>query len=237
VTADTPAAFTWLMNRADPTQNKLEIWYEGAPDDIELAIGLPGGDLVLSAGHTHELIVGGIRVGVAEHDGPVRGGRSRARILLHPPYFTAAQDPTGAPVRWPIRAVSRRRAAIKLHAWIERDDGIVQRSWLEPHDRAGTLGGFATATGAVVVGGINHHGTDGKPAPLPFSGRGPHPWSADRHIEWVQAPAYRLWGARSKTDGFSETSGTSAAVALVSGILAARHIGQRSADRFSFCHA
>ena len=53
------------------------------------------------------------------------------------------------------------------------------------------------------------------------SALGPKPWrSASEQAPIVSAPGHRIWGARSKTRGFTLTSGTSAACAFVSGAIA-----------------
>ena len=82
-------SFDWLMQRGDPTQNKLEIWYEGGPIDVSVA--LPNSaNMSIEPGATRELLVGGRRVGIAEHDIACRGSLSRVRILVHPPLLSEA---------------------------------------------------------------------------------------------------------------------------------------------------
>jgi Subtilase family len=222
-------SFKWNMNRTDPTQNKLEIWYDGAPLEIELQVD-GGRKFQIGVSATCTIESGGAHVGIADHTTQARGQLSRARVLLHPPYFPAADNGADV-VSWTVTLSNSAATVSTVHAWVERDDGSVERSWLVPHSRENTLCCLATAKGAIVVAGGNHHTPDGALAPLPFSARGPAAWGHAAPVEAlgspgrpVVAPAYRIWGAQSKTGGFTETTGTSAAAALMSGVLAAEHV-------------
>ncbi len=223
---DRPQTFEWVMQRHDPTQNKLEIWYEGR-DEIDVAVVFPDGQqLRIAAGGTREIAVGGSRIGIAEHWPQVRGSRSCVRLLLHPPLFPSALfDGATDTCAFEIRLATRTSSSVEAHAWIERDDGAGERSWLSPCHPEATLCCLATIPGAIVVGGYDHHaGMADRPAPLGLSSLGPAPWlngPAARLPHFV-APASRIWGARSKSRGFVETTGTSAAVALASGAIASR---------------
>ncbi len=229
--------FQWLMNANDTTQNKLEIWYDGAPLHIELTGPGPNAQpLSISVGRNHAVELDATCLGVADHVIAARGSLSRVRILLHPPYMTGLARGGAEHLTWTLtaRAVGPSQTPNTLHAWVERDDGIVERSWLVPHDRDSTLCCLATAPSVIVVSGANHHATGAtNQVPLrtmPFSGRGPAPWSVQKAATSalgtpqhpVMAPAYNIWGAQSKTTGFVQTSGTSAAAALMSGSLAAQ---------------
>jgi hypothetical protein len=230
--------FQWLMNADDTTQNKLEIWYDGSLLQIELTGPGPSAKpLIISVGQNQAIEIDATRVGIADHTISARGPLSRVRILLHPPYMAGLDRGGAEHLNWTLtaRADHSSQSSNTLHAWVERDDGIVERSWLEPHHTDGTLCCLATAPGVVVVSGADHHQTDANiQSPLrimPFSGRGPNPWGVDRAASSafgtphhpVLAPAYNIWGAQSKTLGFVQTSGTSAAAAFMSGILAAQY--------------
>jgi Subtilase family len=246
LTAGGTTSFEWRMNRHDCTQNKLEIWYDGPP----LCVTLQGATantppLELSARATQNVVCGNTRVGIADHAIGSRGPLSRVRILLHPPLMAAADAASKDLFCWTVTVSNNAPASANqintLHAWVERDDGLVERSWLVPHDTAATLCCLATAPGAIVVGGANHHNADDDLHTAPFSSRGPAPWpdrntpttstnlsDASAADPMVMAPAYNIWGACSKSTGFLQTSGTSAAAALMSGILAARYAESRS---------
>jgi hypothetical protein len=232
VTRRTPSRFHWFISAGDPTQSKLEIWYDaGAPLDIALAPPPPAGEgprgdsLTIVPGATQRLKIGGRTIGIADHAFKVRGRLSRARILVHPPLLAPARA-RNTPGRLafeittsaPHCAGARDRPA-EVHAWIERDDGLIERSTLAPSTPLGTLCAFACAPGAIVVAGYDHNGT--APADFPPSSRGPLPWNAGLPVApLVCAPAHRIWGALSKTADYAPTSGTSAAAALVSGLVA-----------------
>jgi hypothetical protein len=252
------ATFRWVMNRADRSQNKLEIWYDGSPLQIELTG--PSGNccpVMLRPELTHAITLDGVQVGLADHVIGARGSLSRARILLHPPLMASGQTDTQVGnleqspehLSWTLtirnaEALTGNAEPSTLHAWVERDDGVIERSWLVPHHVDSTLCCLATAPGAIVVAGGHHHAADGALRVLPFSGRGPSPWRARNRVGSslkepdkvpealpVMAPAYNIWGARSKSTEFVETSGTSAAAALMSGVLAARHHDAKQPDR------
>lgn len=240
-------SFQWAMNSSDSTQNKLEIWYTGAP--LEITLSPPSGhatSLLINPGTTHAIDFNGTRVGIADHVIGARGPLSRVRLLLHPPYMIADDAHRTDVLDWtititnPVTSLSTDRGST-LHAWVERDDGVIERSWLVPYHRDNTLCCLATAPDAMVVGGAQLRPADGLLTALPFSGLGPSPWTAIACAEIpqtrqifgstqhpVMAPAYNIWGASSKSAGFTATNGTSAAAALMSGTLAVQH-GRSSA--------
>lgn len=233
VTSATPARFQWLMSAADPTQNKLEIWYDGAaPRQVALTTPAPIGGaphtIRLELGRTTKVMLGDRLIGIADHQPRVRDRLCRARILLHPPFFPDAL-PVGEDgwMAFGIEIGAARAGASaapsEIHAWIERDDGLMECSMLRPSTRTGTLCSFATAPGAFVVAGYDHaRSRPEKPAPFPPSSLGPPPWSANAAaaVPLLCAPAHRIFGAASKSDGYLATSGTSAAAALTSGLVA-----------------
>ncbi len=223
--------FDWIMQRRDPTQNKLEIWYEG--DSLDVKLCLPDGhEIEIAPGATREIWSGSTRIGIAEHAPGLRAPLSCVRMLLHPPLFGPELfEPTADTCAFAVRLAAAHSAPVAVNAWIERDDGAAERSWLSPNHAEGTLCCLATIPGAIVVSGYDHHCTvDGDtPAILPSSSLGPAPWGAGpARIPHFAAPAHCIWGARSKSRGFAMTTGTSAAVALTSGAIA-QHFGQHGA--------
>lgn len=219
-----PARFDWMTQRLDPTQNKLEIWYRATPVPVAATVALPDAvPVAIAPGRTHPIEIDGRRVGIAEHTINRRRGLSCIRLLIHPPLlprrlFEGGQEEAAVAVELASTA------ATCAHAWIERDDGAAERSWIVPSHPTASLCCLATAPGALVVGGYDHRLSppEDAPAPLPLASLGPAPWSqgAAGRVPHACAPAHGIWGARSKTRGFSETTGTSAAVALASGGIA-----------------
>jgi hypothetical protein len=221
-----PAEPLWRMNADDPTQNKLEVWYEAqTPLRITLALGERARSLAsfpLTPGPTHTITLGGRMAGIADHVPGARGPLSRARILLHPPYFPPwLRVASGGEIAWTLRLETDGDACVPLHVWLERDDGVLERSTLAPSHPSSTLAPFACAEGAIAVAGYDHGTCDGGGI-FAASGLGPRPWqSSGRDASpVVAAPGNRIWGARSKTQGFALTSGTSASCAFVSGAIA-----------------
>lgn len=220
-----PQMFDWIMQRDDPTQNKLEIWYE-ANDPLEVELTLSNGTtLGLISGTTREILIEDARIGIADHTFKARGRLSRLRILAHPPLFPAVLfDGASAITSLSFRMRVAPGHSATAHAWIERDDGMRERSWLSPSHPTSSLCCLASASGALVIAGCDHHCQPeaGWPAMLPASSLGPLPWSEGvaARIPHVTAPAASIWGAKSKSRGFAQTTGTSAAVAMASGALA-----------------
>jgi hypothetical protein len=230
VGSSSPQSFDWVMQRCDQTQNKLEIWYEASTQPINIVLTLPDGSSVpLTPGRTHEIVAAGARIGIADHGLAVRDDRACVRLLIHPPFFAPALFEGAADAcACTLSLTAGNGNPIRVHAWVERDDGVAERSWLAPSHVESSLCCLATVPGVVVVGGYDHHLAADEPGILPVSSLGPAPWasgSAARVPHFV-APAHRIWGARSKSRGFCVTTGTSAAVALTSGVIAhhlARH--------------
>lgn len=213
-------SFAWRMSRGDKTQNKLEIWYRAdAPLEITVAISGSDQEFRITPGPTHSLVWCGTRVGIADHVPDVRPPLSRARLLLHPPYLPDHlwEKETGE-LALNVRCSVAGNDAALVHAWVERDDGLANRSTLYPSDPACSLSCLATAARAIVVGACTSDGS--AIHPFPPSSLGPHPWTGTRTAPLLCAPGHRIWGARSKSLGFSEISGTSAATALISGVIA-----------------
>jgi hypothetical protein len=219
-------AFAWHMGTGDPTPNKLEIWYR-ATHPLAVELVPPGGALSalkIESDTTVPLELAGRRIGIADHRRHVRGDLAAVRFVIHPPLIAAGAPPEGSgEIAWSLRCRAPADVGCRLHAWLERDDGIVERSWLEPSQPGSTLSCLAAAAGAIVVAGYDHHVHDDAGAGrFPPSSIGPLPWADGPRAEvpHLAAPAHRIRGACSGADGFTETSGTSAAAALASGALA-----------------
>lgn len=222
------ASFSWRMDAADPTQNKLEIWYDGgAPLSVTLShpewgsLARPMGDI------TDQIVVAGRRIGIADHVRHASGQLSRVRLLLHPPYFPPAHSNPADEYRLDVLLEAASRT--NVHAWVERDDGLCERSSLHPAYPLSTLTPLACARQVIAVAGYDQ--STGEPGLFARSSLGPKPWytrSGDTQAPLVAAPAVGIWGARSKSRDYARTTGTSAATALVSGLIA--RIQQRAAE-------
>lgn len=231
VTAGAPAQFSWRMSPADPTPNKLEIWYRSeVPLGIELVVGERrdgSGDALarfaIAAGPTLPILLGGRLAGIADHATGVRNGLSRARIILHPPYFPPAmpRDDFGE-ITFGVRLTSAHSRPVDFNAWLERDDGLVERSFLVPSHPAGSLSSIAMAEGAITVAGYDDRDGPTGSGVFALSALGPAPWPhlAREQTPHICAPGLGIWGAKSKSRGFGRTSGTSPAAAIVSGVTA-----------------
>lgn len=229
VSPDRPLVFEWRMQRGQRRQKKLELWYRSSrPLRIALSVaaraGREGDRLAACAvepGPTVSIETGGARIGIADHCHRCRDDLSRVRMLIHPgrvPGHGAHASELVAHVRLSLDAEA---PPAEAHAWVEREDDPHEKSTLFPSHPESTLSPLAAAAGAVAVAAYDHHRGDG-PAPFAHSSLGPVPWARSRQCAGplLAAPGHRLWGARSKSSGFIETSGTSAAAALTSGALA-----------------
>lgn len=231
VAAGTPTRFSWRMSPVDPTPNKLEIWYRSEePLGIELVVGERRDGsadalarFAIAAGPTLPILLGGRLAGIADHAIGVRNGLSRARIILHPPYFPRAmpRDDFGE-ITFGVRLVSAQSRPVDFNAWLERDDGLAERSFLVPSHPAGSLSTIAMAEGAIAVAGFDDRDGPTGPGVFALSALGPAPWPhlAREQAPHICAPGLGIWGAKSKSQGFGRTSGTSPAAAIVSGVAA-----------------
>lgn len=227
VTPSSPTTFDWVMNGADPSQNKLEIWYRSP---TPLAVGLAIGDATfeIAPGDTRSLKLAGRRIGVAEHTPALGGGLSRVRIALYPPAFADLLPLDGnGQITWTLTASTAGDTSALLHGWLERDDGAIERSTLRPFTPASTLSCITAAAGAIVVGGyhldVGRDGAAPRAQRFGHASHGPLPWvdaAACEQVPHLAAPAHGVVGACSKSDAYAYTSGTSAAAALVSGATA-----------------
>ena len=214
------------MQRQDPTQNKLEIWYEAAGADVEIALTLPDGtSITLPVGLTREIAAEGCRIGIADHDRSIRKNLSCVRLVVDPRLLPSSLfNERSDHCAFNLGLRNSNRKACTVHAWVERDDGAAARSWLSPSHPEGSLCCLATIPGAVTVAGYDLDQDTGEVSLLPASSLGPAPWArgaAASRVPHFAAPAHGIWGARSKSRGFAQTTGTSAAVALTSGAIAA----------------
>lgn len=222
VTAREASTISWHLRTDARTPAKIEIWYAATrPLDVTLTDPWTGEVRTIAPGPTSSLEIGGQRCGIADHRAGASGPLSCARIALDARRFPSS--PAVRTATWTIGlAAADASSAADVHAWIERDLEPHPASHLTPSTTLGTVSGLACAPGAIVVGGYDHRGSPGCVMPFPASGRGPLPWlSGDAALApHLVAPAVRVTGARSLTRGAAATTGTSAAAAWVSGVVA-----------------
>lgn len=259
-----PLRFVWAFGPVCAGPSKLEIWAEAVGAITVMLRSRSGsGDVSVvlddTACGTMALATSdGRLVGIAENRGAVRDGLSCVRLILHPSLPTSPlRTARGCAFDVEVRAGAggcRVGGEGWAHAWIERG-GTAQptamlldacgRS-LPATARESSLTSLACAASVISVAGLDQR-CDGATA-LALSGCGPRPWrrrGGRRCDAWpaplLAAPAYRLFGARSKTSGYMRGSGTSGAAALVSGaaalaIQAAARSGRRL-DHAQLLHA
>lgn len=213
-----PCVLTWSVSAMVPGPHKLEIWY-ASEHPLAVEIELPDAQRRrIEPGPTADLHLGGCRVGVADHRLRPSGGLHGLRVscsFAHVPGLGGSM-----PLRITLAAD---RSPARIHAWVERTATGMPASHLTPHDPHSTIGGLATADGAIVVGALDATGP-GRARHLPASGRGPHPWAAraGHPLPHRLAAGHRVVAARSKHADTTLTTGTSAACAAVAGELFAR---------------
>lgn len=222
VTAREPTAIGWHLRTDGRTPAKIELWYDAArPLEVTLTDPWTGEIRTIASGPTSSIEVAGRRCGIADHRTAASGPLSCVRIALDARRFPSA--PAMRAATWTIGlAVTDPAVTADVHAWIERDLEPRPASYLTPSSTLGTLSGLACAPGAIVVGGYDHRARPGHVMPFPVSGRGPLPWlSGEASLApHLVAPAVRITGARSLTREATTTTGTSAAAAFASGVIA-----------------
>lgn len=221
---------TWQIETASIGPHKLEIWCDSdQPPAAEIRVRGQAIATDIAEGVSTEIRLGDTRIGVADARPAASGPLSSIRIsasLAHVPVVL----PRAIDVSITLRAMSSR--PVRIHTWIERSGDGHPHSSLAPHDPLSTIGGLATAPGAIVVGATDatRNETSGRVRSLALSGRGPHPWTGEPLPHLVR-PGHRLPVPRSKTAGMTLTTGTSAATAIASGDLVRRLAEARRAAR------
>jgi Subtilase family len=240
-------ALTWHVRRQSSTAKKLEIWYRSAvPVAATLSLPAAGGGapmpVNLAPGPTVDIRVAGHRIGVAEHRCHAAEDLSCIRIALDSQRLTAITSNTApSPATWDFKIdVHAGQGLATLHAWIERDDAsepdLWPQSWLSPNTPTATLSGLAAIPGLIVTAALGPSGDTTDDAALcaaAYSGRGPHPWheGGAGRVPHIAVPGTMVWGAKSKSQGLTQTTGSSAAGALAAGALAVAMQAARDAAR------
>ena len=162
----------WIVKPEDPTENTLEIWYDGhnAPAELELTLVTPGGTRLGPVGPTtgpQPIIKKGTDLlGTFDHQqGVAPSGSNRIRIILNPTGRGAGGAPLALapPGEWKVEVKNVGPTRVHFDAWIERDvtggRGQARRtqSRFHPDDVAclGTLSSYATGELAISAGAYN----------------------------------------------------------------------------------
>ena len=215
----------WHIPASIRGANKLELWL--APDVIpHTTLKAPDGTrFEIDSTKSYPIMHNGIRVGIADVSPQRPRHRTAIRISLQPSRIATSFPDLTATRPWRLQLEHRAgEPACEVHAWVERDCSGGDITTLSPTNNSATLSSLACAPDVIAVGAFDT--TSRNVQPLALSGRGPAPWqdqpNSPRTAETphVAAPGSRIWGARSKTNGFMCGSGTSAATAIVSGAAA-----------------
>ena len=195
--ADESAALHWVLPTADPTQSFLDVWYEQAAGQPAPCFTFQhdAGGAAASAGTLGPLTLlrdaSGMLAAAVAHLPPAEGSASGRLWIALAPTHPARLDPgpegqgepaSAPPGTWRLQVHNPGKAALVLHAWIERDEpgahplsGRPDSVLVAPAgsawriDDAGTLTAQASARGVIAVGGA----VRGAGTRLPESGQGP----------------------------------------------------------------
>ena len=202
---------TWNVAPGDWTDNELELWYPGtaklsaeilAPDGSSVGVLAPGKSATVSQN-------GQVVLFAANRLGDPNNGDNVIGVFLH------RRAPTG---RWTLRlkSASTPKAAVKFHAWVERDDRG-QSTFSPPLDNSQTIGSISCGHDTIVVGSYDASRPD-KPLSY-FSSAGPT--RDGRQKPEVSAPGHNVLAAASRSlTGVVRMSGTSMAAPAVTGAVA-----------------
>lgn len=199
----------WQIKPNDPSDNELEIWYDGA-DQLAVTLISPTGQRLgpVKVGTTTSIrqqkqLLGRI---IHRHQDP-NNGNNQIDILLN------RALPAGV---WQVILRNVGAHPTHFHAWLERDDRGQARFATEDDDPFYTLGSIACGQHTLVVGAYDAR-VPGKEISY-FSSAGPT--RDGRHKPEISAPGHEVIAARSRTQGTTRMSGTSMAAPHVTGLAA-----------------
>lgn len=199
----------WQIRSNDPSDNELEIWYDGA-NQLAVTLISPTGQRLgpVKVGTTTSIRQQSQLLGrIIHRQQDPNNGNNQIDILLN------RALPAGV---WQVilRNVGARPA--HFHAWLERDDRGQARFAAEDDDPLYTLGSIACGQHTLVVGSYDAR-VPGKEISY-FSSAGPT--RDGRHKPEISAPGHEVIAARSRTQGITRMSGTSMAAPHVTGLAA-----------------
>ncbi|MBM3526274.1 MAG: hypothetical protein FJX57_25265, partial [Alphaproteobacteria bacterium] len=170
VPAGATTTLRWKIGAADPTINRLEIWYP-ATRPLDVTLKTPGGVQTLGPvgpGHVGRLRDPAGTEVIAEvfHRSDDPGNRAnQALVIVVPTYRVPAyqvadiEAPAGV---WTLELANSGTRPCVVDAWIERDDlspyrDLQQSRFLDvtDNDREVTIGSASTGNTAIVVGAYN----------------------------------------------------------------------------------
>lgn len=202
----------WDILANDPTNNELELWYNGTAK-LDITLIDPSGKTLgpFPLGTTTKIKVQGEEAGTVFHrQKDPNNGDNQIDILLSP------QLPTG---RWSVTLSVASASAVDFHAWIERDDyktGWQSSFSQQDDDRTHTVGSISCGKHTLVVG--SYDATVPGRDISPFSSEGPT--RDGRQKPEVSAPGHGIVAARSLSQGTIRMSGTSMASPHIAGLVA-----------------
>lgn len=222
-------SLAWRMDRAGWAPHKLEVWFNADGPDapapaVELRAPNRAATWTLAPGPTADLRLQGRRIGIAETLLNASGPLGVVRILIDPRKLPARLGGTGTELEFTLDFSDEAGAGpYEVHAVLEREDVFPPSQRLSPATAESTLSSLAGADGAIIVAaGVLGAAEGAALTPLPASGAGPRPWVTGiaALAPHVVAPGHHIACARAGTRGFTFTTGSSPATALVSGALA-----------------
>src|ERR1051325_1197129 len=207
VNHEQPRVLHWVITANDKTDNKLEVWYGGA-HRLEVTLITPEGEVLgtFPLGETQRIFRQGIEVARVFHRLRDPNNNDNQVFILFLPTMPAGT--------WGVSLSSSEQQEVEFHAWIER--GTPGQSFFAPADvdRAFTIGSIACGVSTITVGSyaaLNQNlAEDSSQGPTRDAKRKPE----------VSAPGVWVRAARSLTQSFLRSSGTSASAAHVTGIIA-----------------
>jgi subtilisin family serine protease len=198
----------WQLLPVDPTDNEVEIWYEGK-SKLQVSLIDPSGTQLgpFLLGTTTLLKSGGVHVGTIFHRQNDPNNHDNHVDILFDHRLSGS---------WSIVLQGVGDQAGNFHAWIERDDKGTSRFSPDDDDPSHTIGSIACGRKTIVVG--SYDATVPGRTISSFSSEGPT--RDGRQKPEVSAPGEGVFAASSQTQTVFRDSGTSMAAPHVSGLIA-----------------
>lgn len=200
----------WNIPAGDRSENKVEIWYNGAQQLSVFLISPINNETIgpFPLGTTIRIRRQGSTAARISHRQKDSGNNDNHVVLR----FSRLMEPG----RWRIVLRSLSSGPIDIHAWIETDE--VNRSNFEdstPTDRKFTIGSIACGPSTIAVSSYNSD----HPSDIPGdTAEGP---TRDRRFKpEISAPGVAIRSARALTNTVNDITGTSAAAPHVTGVVA-----------------